>query len=168
MKSDVRDVNQMLLERVLGEWLMWWTEGNGSGLKINWKWSEVKWSEVKWSEVKGGKSGRTVKGIYGRWSEAKWSEGHVKIGVHYLWNNNISNQVQYFLPLVLLCCWLQLVSCVLSYYFVCIFVTSCVLLYCVCIAVLYTVVAGLLARCPYPEGPATGHLGTGFSLFPCV
>jgi hypothetical protein len=28
--------------------------------------------------------------------------------------------------------------------------------------------AGLLARSQYPEGPVTGHLGTGFSWFPCV
>jgi hypothetical protein len=28
--------------------------------------------------------------------------------------------------------------------------------------------AGLLARSQYLEGPATGHLGTGFSWFPCV
>ena len=27
---------------------------------------------------------------------------------------------------------------------------------------------GLLARSQYPEGPATGHLGTSFSWFPCV
>jgi len=26
----------------------------------------------------------------------------------------------------------------------------------------------LLAKSQYPEGPATGHLGTGFSRFPCV
>ena len=36
------------------------------------------------------------------------------------------------------------------------------LLYYVCIAVL-TLDAGLLARSQYPEGPATGHLDTGFS-----
>jgi len=36
------------------------------------------------------------------------------------------------------------------------------------IAVLHIVVAGLLARSQYPEGPATGHLDTGFSWFPFV
>jgi len=51
----------------------------------------------------------------------------------------------------------------------CIFVTSCVLFYCtVCTAVLHALVAGLLARSHYPEGPATGHFSTGFSWFPCV
>jgi hypothetical protein len=30
----------------------------------------------------------------------------------------------------------------------------------------YTLVAGLLARSQYPEGPTTGHLGTGFHGFP--
>jgi len=60
------------------------------------------------------------------------------------------------------------VYCVLCYYFVCIFVTSCVLFYCVCIALLHTLVAGLLARSQYPEGPATGHLDKSFSWFPCV
>jgi len=41
------------------------------------------------------------------------------------------------------------------------------LLYYVCIA-LFTLDAGLLARSHYSEGPATGHLDTGFSWFPCV
>jgi len=60
------------------------------------------------------------------------------------------------------------VFCVLCYYIVCIFVTSCVLFYCVCFAVLHILVAGLLARSQHPEGPATGHISTGFSRFPCV
>jgi len=33
---------------------------------------------------------------------------------------------------------------------------------------IHTLFAGLLARSQYSEGPATGHLGTGFSWFPCV
>ena len=41
------------------------------------------------------------------------------------------------------------------------------LLYYVCIDIL-TLDAGLLARSQYPEGPANGHLDTGFSWFPCV
>ena len=36
----------------------------------------------------------------------------------------------------------------------------------VCIAVPYTLVAGLLATSQYPEGPATGHLDTCFLGFP--
>ena len=53
-------------------------------------------------------------------------------------------------------------------YFLCVFVVPYVyLLYFVCIPVL-TLDAGLLARSQYPEGPATGHLDTRFSWFPCV
>ena len=59
-----------------------------------------------------------------------------------------------------------MVLCVLCYCLVYIVVTSYVLLYCVCTAVLYALVAGLLARSQYPEGPATGHLGTDFLGFP--
>ena len=57
----------------------------------------------------------------------------------------------------------------------CVFVVSYVYLlysyvywlYYVCIDIL-TLGAGLLARSQYPEGPATGHLDTGFTWFPCV
>ena len=52
------------------------------------------------------------------------------------------------------------VLCVLLSYCVC-------LLYYVCIAVC-TLDAGLLAISEYSEGPATGHLDTGFSRFPSV
>jgi len=37
----------------------------------------------------------------------------------------------------------------------------------VCIAV-FTLDAELLSRSQYPEGPATGHLDTSFSWFPCA
>jgi hypothetical protein len=33
---------------------------------------------------------------------------------------------------------------------------------------LYASDAGLLARSQYSEGPATGHLDTDFSWFPCI
>jgi hypothetical protein len=62
----------------------------------------------------------------------------------------------YLLYLMCICCTL--------YVFV---VPYVYLLYYVCTAVL-TLEAGLLARSQYPEGPATGHLDTGFSWFPCV
>ena len=58
-----------------------------------------------------------------------------------------------------LVCTVVVVLCVLS---------SCVyLLYYVCTAV-FNLDAGLLAISQYSEGPASGHLDTGFSLFPCV
>jgi hypothetical protein len=41
------------------------------------------------------------------------------------------------------------------------------LLYYVCTAG-FTLDAELLARSQYSEGPATGHLDTSFSWFPCV
>jgi len=43
-----------------------------------------------------------------------------------------------------------------------------VFFYYVCTGVLHILVAGLLARSQYPEGPATDHLGTGFSWFSYV
>jgi len=58
--------------------------------------------------------------------------------------------------------WTELLS------YVCFCYLMCIVLLCVCIAVLHTLVAGLLTRSQFPEGPATGHLDTGFSWFPCV
>jgi len=51
--------------------------------------------------------------------------------------------------------------------FILIYTSYVYLLYCACIAV-FTFDAGLLARSQYSEGPATDHLDTGFSWFPCV
>ena len=63
------------------------------------------------------------------------------------------------------CCWLAVCIVVVV---LCVLLSSYVyLLHCVCIAV-FTLDAGLLARSQYSEGPATGHLDTGFSWFPCV
>jgi len=60
------------------------------------------------------------------------------------------------------------VLCVLLLVVLCVLLSSYVyLLYYVCIAV-FTLDAGLLARSQYSEGPATGHLDTGFSWFPRV
>ena len=53
-------------------------------------------------------------------------------------------------------CIVVVVLCVLLSFYV-------YLLYYVCIAV-FTLDAGLLARSQYSEGPATGHLDTGFFL----
>ena len=59
----------------------------------------------------------------------------------------------------------QLLSVGLVYccsYLMCICCTVCV---CVCVLLFFfTLDAGLLARSQYSEGPATGHLGTGFFL----
>ena len=63
------------------------------------------------------------------------------------------------------CCWLTVCIVVVV---LCVLLLSYVnLLYCVCIAV-FTLDVGLLARSQYSEGPATGHLETGFSWFLCV
>jgi len=68
----------------------------------------------------------------------------------------------YLLYIMCICC----IVCVFVY-LICICCIYVYLLCYVCIAVL-TLDAGLLARSQYPEGPATGHLDTGFSWFPCV
>jgi len=67
-----------------------------------------------------------------------------------------------------LCVLLLVVLCVLLLVVLCVFLSSYVyLLYYVCIAV-FTLDVVLPARSHYSEGPATGHIDTGFSWFPCV
>jgi len=71
------------------------------------------------------------------------------------------------------CCILRYLVCIVVSCLVCVVVVVlCVLLssyvyllYYVCIAV-FTLDAGLLTRSQYSEGPATGHLDTGFLGFP--
>ena len=71
----------------------------------------------------------------------------------------------YFKTSCVYCCQLSCVYCCSC--LVCIVVILCYLLYYVSIAV-FTLDAGLLARSQYSEGPATDHLDTSFSWFPCV
>ena len=59
------------------------------------------------------------------------------------------------------CCWLAVCIVVVV---LCVLLSYVYLLY----FFLFTLDAGLLARSQYSEGPATGHLDTGFSWFPCV
>ena len=67
--------------------------------------------------------------------------------------------------LVCNCCWLAVCIVVII---LCVLLSSYVyLLYSVCIAV-FSLDAVMLARSQHSEGPATGHLDTGFSWFPCV
>jgi len=67
-----------------------------------------------------------------------------------------------------LVCIVVVVLCVLLLLVLCVLLSSYVyLLYYVCIAI-FTLYTGLLARSQYSEGPATGHLDTGFSWFPCA
>ena len=71
---------------------------------------------------------------------------------------------------ICVCLVCSVVSCLVFIVVVvlCLLLSSYVYLsYYVCIAVFY-LDAGLLARSQYSEGPATGHLDTGFSWFPCV
>ena len=69
------------------------------------------------------------------------------------------------------CCILKCLVCIVVSCLVCIVVAVCIFVMCtcctVCIAV-FTLNAGLLASSQYSEGPATDHLDTGFSRFPCV
>ena len=102
------------------------------------------------------------------------------------------NYIQYFLTFVLFsfstCCVLKclvcivgcivcivvgcllfiVVSCLVCIVVLCVLLSSYVyFLYYVCIVV-FTLNARLPARSQYSEVPATGHLNTGFSRFPCA
>ena len=69
----------------------------------------------------------------------------------------------YLLYLMCICCTFMCICCIYVY----LLYSYVYLLYYLCIDIL-TLDAGLLARSQYPEGPASGHLDTGFSWFPCV
>jgi len=73
--------------------------------------------------------------------------------------------ISYVYLLYLLCifCTFMCICCIYVY----LLYSYVYLLYYVCIDIL-TLDDGLLARSQYPKGPATGHLDTGFSWFPCV
>jgi hypothetical protein len=62
-------------------------------------------------------------------------------------------------------------SCACGYLMCIVILSVCVVLLCVravLTILMFYLDAGLLAKSQYPEGPATGHLGTDFSWFPCV
>ena len=69
----------------------------------------------------------------------------------------------------LVCIVVSCLVCIVVVVF-CVLLSSYVyLLYYVCIAgFFFALYAGLLARSQYTESPATGHLDTGFSWFPCA
>jgi len=48
----------------------------------------------------------------------------------------------------------------------CVLLSYVYLFYCVGIVSFFTLYVGLLARSQHSEGPANGHLDTGFSWFP--
>ena len=58
--------------------------------------------------------------------------------------------------------------CIVVSYLVCIAVILCVFTVLCVYCCFFTLDAGLLARSQYSEGPATGHIHTSFSRFPCV
>ena len=69
---------------------------------------------------------------------------------------------------VVLCVLLQLSCVYCCSYLVCIVVILCVFVVLCVYCCFFTLDAGGLARNQYSEGPASGHLDTGFSRFPCV
>ena len=62
-------------------------------------------------------------------------------------------------------CWLTVCIVVVV---LCVLLSYMYLLYCGHCCFFFISDAGLLARIQYSEGPATDHLDTGFSWFPCA
>jgi len=95
----------------------------------------------------------------------------VCVSMRVMCNTNLFSYSEWIfcvLLLVFLCVLLLVVLCVLLLVVLCVLLSSYVyLLYYVCVAV-FTLDAGLLARSQYSEFPATGHLDTSFSWFPCA
>ena len=81
----------------------------------------------------------------------------IRRSCHCIHSNGLSNASS---SVVCDCCWLTVCIVVVVLY-------MCCYLMCIC-CTFFTLDAGLLARSQYSEGPATGHLDTGFSWFPCV
>jgi hypothetical protein len=127
------------------------------------KWSEVKLNEVKWN----------------KWSEVKGDE--------VMWSEWILETI--YSTFLTGCCLPYCTCCMLSCHvkfdvsFKCLVFIVVRWIVCMVVAVLcilwssyvyllywgywcFTLDAGLLARSQYSEGPATGHLDTGFSWFP--
>ena len=77
--------------------------------------------------------------------------------VFWRWSGGRKGEFSYIVVMCVYCC-----SCL-----VCVLLFYVYLLYYVYIF-FFTLDAGLPARSQYSEGPATGHLDTGFSWFPCV
>ena len=81
--------------------------------------------------------------------------------------NVYMTQIEVLLVLLLLLLLLLLFVLCVCICLVFIIVTLCVFVI-LCVYCCFILDAGLLARSQHPEGPATGHLDTGFSWFPCV
>ena len=81
--------------------------------------------------------------------------------------NQLHTQGMYVYVCLFILCIVVVSYVYLLYSYVYLLYSYVYLLYNVCIDIL-TLDAALLARSQYPEGPATGHLDTGFSWFPSV
>ena len=129
----------------------------------------VVWSEVQCRE--GGKNKTLWEKFI--WVVKWWEVKGCGESVSTIWvGKNTKTIYSTFLPLcyILRCLVCIVVSCLVCIVvvFLCVLLSPYVyLLYYVCIVV-FTLDAQLLARSQYSEGPATSHLDTGFSWFPCV